>query len=414
MPFIGSLVETHPSSTTSVLSLNAVENTQGGLQLRTVMVVFGTRPEAIKMAPLIVALRAASWCRVVVAVTAQHREMLDQVLDLFEIEPDFDLNLQAPGQTLSELTSRALVGLGPIFDSVKPDAVVVQGDTTTTFAGALAAFYRHVPVVHVEAGLRTHDRWSPFPEEVNRRLTTQLTTLHLAATPGSRANLLRDGVAAEHIVVTGNTVIDAFQWAASQHGAYGNETLEKIDASGAPLLVVTAHRRESWGEPMRSIGLALADLADRWPDLEIVFPIHRNPVVREAIVPTVTPYRNVTITEPLPYAAFSRLLARSTVVLTDSGGVQEEAPSLGKPVLVLRDTTERPEAVASGTARLIGTGREAIVEAVSTLLSDDAAYRSMASATNPYGDGQASRRTVAAIASMFGLGPRPDEFGGGW
>ncbi len=374
------------------------------------MVVFGTRPEAIKMAPLIVALRQAAWCRVVVAVTAQHREMLDQVLDLFEIEPDFDLNLQAPGQTLGDITSRVLVGLGPILESVKPDAVVVQGDTTTTFAGALAAFYRQIPVIHVEAGLRTDDRWSPFPEEVNRRLTTQLATLHLAATAGSRDNLLRDGVVAEHIVVTGNTVIDAFQWAASRNGAYNDDTLERIDASAARVLVVTAHRRESWGEPMRAIGLALADLAARWPDLEIVFPIHRNPVVRDAILPTVAPYRNITITEPLPYAAFSRLLARSTVVLTDSGGVQEEAPSLGKPVLVLRDTTERPEAVASGTARLIGTDREAIVKAVSTLLADDNAYRAMASATNPYGDGEAARRTVLAIASMFGIGERPDEF----
>lgn len=394
-------------------ALNGIENIEGSSGVRTVMVVFGTRPEAIKMAPLIVALRRASWCRVVVVVTAQHREMLDQVLDLFEIKPDFDLNLQAAGQTLGDLTSRALTGLGPILEAVKPDAVVVQGDTTTTFAGALAAFYRQIPVVHVEAGLRTDDRWSPFPEEANRRLTTQLTTLHLAATPGGRDNLLRDGVSAEHIVVTGNTVIDAFQWAASRHGAYGDETLERIDASDARVLVVTAHRRESWGEPMRSIGLALADLADRWPDLQIVFPIHRNPIVRDAILPTVTPYGNITIMEPLPYAAFSRLLARSTMVLTDSGGVQEEAPSLGKPVLVLRDTTERPEAVASGTARLIGTSRETIVDAVSLLLADDRAYRAMASATNPYGDGKAAPRTVLAIASMFGIGERPEEFLGG-
>jgi UDP-N-acetylglucosamine 2-epimerase (non-hydrolysing) len=379
---------------------------------KKIMMVFGTRPEAVKMAPLALALRNVDWCEPIIAVTAQHREMLDQVMELFGLTADYDLDMLTPGQTLTDVTTKALNGLGPIMESVKPDCVVVQGDTTTTFAGALAAFYRQIPVVHMEAGLRTDDPLSPFPEEINRRLTTQLTTLHLAATPTSAANLWRDGIKREHICITGNTVIDALHWAVDRKPAYDNAQLEAIDASGRKVLLVTAHRRESWGEGMRQIGIALRTIAERYPDLEIVFPIHKNPLVRDSIVPTVAGLANVTILEPLAYGAFSRIMNRATIVLTDSGGVQEEAPSLGKPVLVMRDTTERPEAVAAGTARLIGTDSNRIVSAVTELLDNPTAFASMANAVNPYGDGLASQRTIQAMAHLFSLGQRPSDFAG--
>jgi UDP-N-acetylglucosamine 2-epimerase (non-hydrolysing) len=379
---------------------------------KKIMLVFGTRPEAVKMAPLALALRNVDWCEPIIAVTAQHREMLDQVMELFGLSADYDLDMLTPGQTLTDVTTKALNGLGPIMEAVKPDCVVVQGDTTTTFAGSLAAFYRQIPVVHMEAGLRTDDPLSPFPEEINRRLTTQLTTLHLAATPTSAANLWRDGIKREHICITGNTVIDALHWAVDRKPAYDNAQLEAIDASGRKVLLVTAHRRESWGEGMRQIGIALRTIAERYPDLEIVFPIHRNPLVRDSIVPAVAGLDNVTILEPLAYGAFSRIMNRATIVLTDSGGVQEEAPSLGKPVLVMRDTTERPEAVAAGTARLIGTDSDRIVSAVTELLDDPAAFALMANAVNPYGDGLASQRTIEAMAHLFGLGQRPADFNG--
>jgi UDP-N-acetylglucosamine 2-epimerase (non-hydrolysing) len=379
---------------------------------KKIMLVFGTRPEAVKMAPLALALRNVDWCEPIIAVTAQHREMLDQVMELFGLTADYDLDMLTPGQTLTDVTTKALNGLGPIMEAVKPDCVVVQGDTTTTFAGALAAFYRQIPVVHMEAGLRTDDPLSPFPEEINRRLTTQLTTLHLAATPTSAANLWRDGIKREHICITGNTVIDALHWAVDRKPAYDNAQLEAIDDSGRKVLLVTAHRRESWGEGMRQIGIALRTIAERYPDLEIVFPIHKNPLVRDSIVPAVAGLNNVTILEPLAYGAFSRIMNRATIVLTDSGGVQEEAPSLGKPVLVMRDTTERPEAVAAGTARLIGTDSDRIVSAVTELLDDPAAFALMANAVNPYGDGLASQRTIEAMAHLFGLGQRPADFNG--
>jgi UDP-N-acetylglucosamine 2-epimerase (non-hydrolysing) len=379
---------------------------------KKIMLVFGTRPEAVKMAPLALALRNVDWCEPIIAVTAQHREMLDQVMELFGLSADYDLDMLTPGQTLTDVTTKALNGLGPIMEAVKPDCVVVQGDTTTTFAGALAAFYRQIPVVHMEAGLRTDDPLSPFPEEINRRLTTQLTTLHLAATPTSAANLWRDGIKREHICITGNTVIDALHWAVDRKPAYDNAQLEAIDANGRKVLLVTAHRRESWGEGMRQIGIALRTIAERYPDLEIVFPIHKNPLVRDSIVPAVAGLNNVTILEPLAYGAFSRIMNRATIVLTDSGGVQEEAPSLGKPVLVMRDTTERPEAVAAGTARLIGTDSDRIVSAVTELLDDPAAFALMANAVNPYGDGLASQRTIEAMAHLFGLGQRPADFNG--
>ena len=377
---------------------------------KRILLVFGTRPEAVKMAPLIRALAEDGRCEPIVAVTAQHREMLDQVLTLFEITPAYDLNMLAPGQTLTDITVNALVGLGPILESCKPDVVVVQGDTSTTFAGALAAFYRQIPVVHLEAGLRTNDRYSPFPEEINRRLTTQLTTLHLAATATAAANLERENVPTDAIVITGNTVIDALHWAVQHPTDYSDPRLEAIASGNSPVVLVTAHRRESWGEGMRSIGAALADIAQRHPTVEIVFPIHRNPLVREAIIPEVAHLPNILILEPLAYGEFSRLLARCTVVLTDSGGVQEEAPSLGKPVLVMRDTTERPEAVAVGAARLVGTDSERIANGVSRLLTDASAYAAMANVTSPYGDGHAANRSVNAITHLLGIGERSANF----
>ena len=374
------------------------------------MLVFGTRPEAIKMAPLAVALAKQDWCEPIVCVTGQHREMLDQVLAFFGVTADVDLGLFQPGQSLTQLTSRALAAMEPVMAERTPHAVVVQGDTTSTFIGALSAFYGQVPVVHLEAGLRTDNRYSPFPEEIYRRLTGQLTALHLAATSQARDNLIRDGVAAADISVTGNTVIDALRMAVDRKQSYGDAHLERIDRSDRRVVLITAHRRESWGAGMSAIGMAIAKLAEVHADVEFVFPIHRNPVVRDAIVPLVSDRANVTIIEPLPYGAFSRLMNRASVVLTDSGGVQEEAPSLGKPVLVMRDNTERPEAVYAGTAKLVGTDDTVIFNEVTTLLTDPSAYDLMAQAHNPYGDGRAVDRCVAAIGALLGIGERIDEF----
>jgi len=374
------------------------------------MVVLGTRPEAIKLAPVILALEASPHFEPYVALTAQHREMVDQVLALFAIRPRHDLNIIQPGQTLADVATRALSGLAALIAASRPDAVVVQGDTSTTFAGALAAFYADVPVVHVEAGLRTGNVRSPFPEEMNRRLTTQVTDLHLAPTPANRANLAAEGVDPTRTVVTGNTVIDALLWAVEQPSGYGDPALADLDDDPRRVLLVTAHRRESWGPSMESIGRALAEVARAEPDLLVVFPIHRNPVVRQAIMPAVEGIDNVRVVEPMAYGSFAVLMRRAHLLLTDSGGVQEEGPSLGKPVLVMRDTTERPEAVHAGTVRLVGTGQNAIVGSVRELLHDERAYAAMARAVNPYGDGRASARTVAAMAHFFGLGPPAEEF----
>jgi UDP-N-acetylglucosamine 2-epimerase (non-hydrolysing) len=376
-----------------------------------VMAIFGTRPEAIKVAPLIAELERSPHFEPVVVVTGQHREMLAQVLDLFGIVPHHDLDLCAPGQTLTSVTTGALTGLEPLLERIDPDAVVVQGDTTTTFAGALAAFYRQVPVVHMEAGLRTGNPYSPFPEEVNRCLTTRLASLHLAPTAGNKANLLAEGIAAESIVVTGNTVVDALLAAAQLPGAYGDVALDDLDADPRRIVLVTAHRRESWGEGHAAIARAVAEVARTEPDVLVVFPIHRNPVVREAVVPHLEGLDNVRVVEPLGYRGLVKLMQRADLILTDSGGIQEEGPSLGKPVLVLRDTTERPEAVTAGTVRLVGTDELQIVGAVRTVLHDPAAYAAMANAVNPYGDGRAAERSVQAIAHLFGLGERPVEFG---
>jgi UDP-N-acetylglucosamine 2-epimerase (non-hydrolysing) len=375
------------------------------------MVVFGTRPEAIKLAPVVQALHRSPGFEPIVAVTAQHREMLDQVLETFGIVPQHDLNILKDRQTLTDVTVRALEGMTPVIEKERPDAVIVQGDTTTTFVGALAAFYQRVPVIHVEAGLRTRDPYSPYPEEINRRLTTQLTALHLPPTTMSKRNLLLEGVDESRVVVTGNTVIDALLWTVQQPLASGDDVLAGLD--GKRVVLVTAHRRESWGPAMEGVGRALADIARTEPDVEIVFPMHRNPRVREAIVPAVEGLSNVRLLEPLPYAPFAHLMRRADLILTDSGGIQEEGPSLGKPVLVMRDTTERPEAIVAGTARLVGTDEHAVAGAVRTLLRDDAAYDAMANAVNPYGDGQAARRTVGALRHFFGDGGPTDEFTGG-
>jgi len=377
---------------------------------KRVMVVFGTRPEAIKCAPLIGKLLAAPDLEPVVVSTGQHRQMLDQAVGLFSIRPHYDLNVMKPGQSLSGVTCRVLHGLKPVIQREKPDAVIVQGDTTTTFSGALAAFYEQVPVVHLEAGLRTGDPLSPYPEEMNRRLVTQLSALHLTPTSSNRDNLLAEGVEHGSVVTIGNTGIDALLEAAAASNGYERPELRFLEEDTRRVLLVTTHRRESWGAPMAEIGRAVATIARGDPELLVVIPMHLNPVVRQALAPAVRDLPNVLVTEPASYGDFVRLMMRSSLILTDSGGVQEEGPSLGKPVLVLRDTTERPEAMAFGTARLVGTGRARIVDGVRTLLYDPAAYAGMANATNPYGDGQAADRGVAAIRCFFGLGPRAVEF----
>jgi UDP-N-acetylglucosamine 2-epimerase (non-hydrolysing) len=336
--------------------------------------------------------------------------MLDQALDLFSIRPHYDLNVMKPGQSLSGVTCRVLHGLKPVIQREKPDAVIVQGDTTTTFSGALAAFYEQVPVVHLEAGLRTGDPLSPYPEEMNRRLVTQLSALHLTPTSSNRDNLLAEGVEHGSVVTIGNTGIDALLEAAAASNGYERPELRFLEEDTRRVLLVTTHRRESWGAPMAEIGRAVATIARGDPELLVVIPMHLNPVVRQALAPAVRDLPNVLVTEPASYGDFVRLMIRSSLILTDSGGVQEEGPSLGKPVLVLRDTTERPEAMAFGTARLVGTGRARIVDGVRALLYDPTAYAGMANATNPYGDGQAADRGVAAIRCFFGLGSPAVEF----
>ena len=385
----------------------------GGPAPLSVLVAFGTRPEAIKLAPVVRRLHSSPSLRPVVAVSGQHREMLDQMTALFGIVPDHDLDVLVPGQTLAHVTAACLAGYTAILAAEPPAAVVVQGDTTTTFAAALAAFYHRIPVVHVEAGLRTLDRYAPYPEEINRRLTTQLTQLHLAPTAANRANLLAEGVPATSVRVTGNTVIDALLEITARQVPIGVPGVDEAIAEGRRLIVVTAHRRESWGAPMAQIGAALADVARAFPDVLVVLPAHRNMLVRDQLLPPLRDLPNVVVVEPMDYAPFCSLLAAATLVLTDSGGIQEEAPSLGKPVLVLRDTTERPEAVHAGTVALVGTDRATIVAKLSRLLSDQGAYRQMARAVNPYGDGRAARRAVAAIEELLGLGGAEPDFAPG-
>lgn len=363
-----------------------------------VMVVFGTRPEAIKMAPVVKALQRESVpCQV--AVTAQHREMLDQVLELFKIRPDYDLNLMKAGQTLVDITTRALNGLVEVFAKAKPDLVLVHGDTTTTFVASLAAFYAQIPVGHVEAGLRTGNKYSPFPEEMNRKLTGAIADLHFAPTNTAKQNLLREGVPEGRIFVTGNTVIDALLDTVNTDYRFTETELDSIlvREQNRRMILVTTHRRENLGEPMRQIYRALAKVLDNNPDTYIVFPVHKNPSVRKVVDEVLGQHERVYLIEPMDYEPFVNLMSKAHIILTDSGGIQEEAPSLGKPVLVVRDTTERPEAVEAGTVSLVGTSYERVVESLNRLLTDAEFFQTMAHAINPYGDGKASERIVKII-----------------
>jgi len=370
-----------------------------------VLTVFGTRPEAIKMAPLALALAADVRFDAKVCVTAQHREMLDQVLHLFAIQPDFDLNIMKPGQDLTDVTSAILQGMKGVFSQFKPDIVLVHGDTATTFATSLAAYYQQIPVAHVEAGLRTANLYSPWPEEGNRKLTGALAALHFAPTETSSHNLQREGVATSSIAVTGNTVIDALLEVVQKLSH--DETLQQrfgqqfaFLASARRIVLVTGHRRESFGGGFERICQALADTAQAFPDIDIVYPVHLNPNVREPVNRLLAGIANIHLIEPLDYLPFVYLMDRAYIILTDSGGIQEEAPSLGKPVLVMRDTTERPEAVEAGTVKLIGTEVAAITRHLHELLTDTATYERMSIAHNPYGDGKACQRIVEALASL--------------
>ncbi|MGS2722100.1 non-hydrolyzing UDP-N-acetylglucosamine 2-epimerase [Paraglaciecola aestuariivivens] len=373
------------------------------MKFKKVLLVFGTRPEAIKMAPLALELKSRANIEVQVCVTAQHREMLDQVLDLFELTPDFDLNLMQPGQDLFDITTKALLGLRDVYQQAQPDLVLVHGDTTTTFSASLAAFYQKIPVGHVEAGLRTGDIYSPWPEEVNRKLSGCITELHFAPTEKSQSNLLKENVAAEQIFVTGNTVIDALIQVAEKidTNASLNQSLAEqftfIDRS-KKLILITGHRRESFGEGFERICYALKALAAR-DDVQVVYPVHLNPNVKEPVERILGSVSNVHLISPLDYLPFVYLMSQSYLILTDSGGVQEEAPSLGKPVLVMRDTTERPEAIEAGTVKLVGTDLDYIVEQANKLLDDQNAYKIMSVAHNPYGDGQACKRIADIIFS---------------
>ncbi|NJD84915.1 non-hydrolyzing UDP-N-acetylglucosamine 2-epimerase [Candidatus Erwinia dacicola] len=367
-----------------------------------VLTVFGTRPEAIKMAPLVHALAQEEGIESRLCVTAQHREMLDQVLQLFSIVPDYDLNIMQPGQGLTEITSRILEGLKTVFTDFTPDVVLVHGDTTTTFAASLSAFYHRIPVGHVEAGLRTGDLWSPWPEEANRTLTGHLASYHFTPTTSSQQNLLRENLPAQRIFVTGNTVIDALFWVRDR--VLSDDALRNSFAARYPFLaankkmiLVTGHRRESFGDGFERICNALAEIARLHPDTQIVYPVHLNPNVSEPVNRILSGIDNIILIEPQEYLPFVWLMDRAWLILTDSGGIQEEAPSLGKPVLVMRDTTERPEAVAAGTVMLVGTDGEKIVIEVNRLLTDEEAWYTMSRAHNPYGDGLACQRIVQAL-----------------
>ena len=380
------------------------------MRQRKVMTVYGTRPEAIKVATLLEALDRDERFESIPVVTGQHREMLDQVNAAFGITPKHDLDLMKAGQSLNSIVARAIAGIDELLVAEEPDVVIVQGDTSTAMAAALAAFNRQVTVVHLEAGLRTGNIDSPFPEEANRKLISQVAKLHLAPTRASRDNLFHESIEPSTIVVTGNTVIDALLEAATWETVPGHPAVAAALESGRPIILATMHRRENLGESMDAIGRALARIAKKHKDHIVILPVHRNPIVRESVLPHLEGKDNVIVTEPLPYAEFTKVMAAARIIITDSGGVQEEAPSLGKPVLVLRENTERPEAVDAGTVRLVGTDYDRIVFEANHLLEDADAYATMANATNPYGDGKASARSVAAIAALLGVGERESDF----
>ena len=374
-----------------------------------IMSVFGTRPEAIKMAPLVKELAARKEIESICCVTAQHREMLDSVLQVFGLKPDWDLDIMTPRQTLSTITSKCLTGMDEAIDALKPDMILVHGDTSTTFAGALSAFYHQVPVGHVEAGLRTYDKYSPYPEEMNRKLVTQIADLYFCPTENNRENLRREAVT-EGVFVTGNTVIDALKTTVRPNYVFDTEELNRLPYGGKKILLVTCHRRENYGQPMEDIMSALAHIARTHEDVELVYPVHLSPVVQECARKHLGDIPNVHLIAPLAADEMHNLMARCCLVLTDSGGLQEEAPALGKPVLVLRRETERPEAVTAGTVKLAGVVQDDIVTMGKRLIVDRRAYEEMAHAVNPYGDGQACRRIADAILWHFGRGEKPEDF----
>ena len=374
----------------------------------TILTVFGTRPEAIKMCPLVKELDRRPGLNSLCCVTAQHREMLDSVLDIFGRRADFDLDIMEPRQTLSTITSKCLLGMEGVLERVKPDLVLVHGDTSTTFSGALAAFYHRIPVGHVEAGLRTYDKWSPYPEEMNRRMVGAIADLHFCPTAANRDNLARENIT-RGVFLTGNTVIDALQTTVKEHFTFREDILNRLDHVDRKIILVTCHRRENYGQPMASIMTALRRLADAFPDTELVYPVHLSPVVQEAAHRYLDGHPRIHLIAPLSVDEMHNLMARCYLVMTDSGGLQEEAPALGKPVLVLRKETERPEAVRAGTVRLAGVEEEAVFSQAARLLTDPAAYAAMAHAVNPYGDGQACRRIADAVEWHFGLRAEPPE-----
>jgi len=375
-----------------------------------VMTIFGTRPEAIKMAPLVKALESDETIESIVCVTAQHRQMLDQVLKIFKITPNYDLNIMQERQTLAHITSKVLQGLMDIINDAKPDIVLVHGDTTTTFAGALAGFYSKVKVGHVEAGLRTYDKYSPFPEEMNRRLTGNLSDIHFCPTSSNKENLLKENTPEDAIYITGNTVIDALKTTVSDSYEFVNPVLKEINFN-KKVILVTAHRRENLGKPLENICYAIKQVAEKYSDVRIVYPVHLNPAVSNTVKSILGNVKNVHLIEPLNVQELHNLMDRSYLVMTDSGGLQEEAPALGKPVLVLRNETERPEAVKAGTVKIAGTDTENIVNMVSELIENSEAYEQMNKATNPYGDGKASQRIIQAIKYYMGtVDVPPEEF----
>lgn len=376
-----------------------------------ILTVFGTRPEAVKMAPLVKRINDSKDFISRVCVTAQHRQMLDQVLEVFHIEPDYDLNIMKSRQTLADITKLALEGIGNVLEESKPDMVLVHGDTLTTFVASLASFFCKIPVGHVEAGLRTFDKYSPWPEEMNRRLTGCIADLHFAPTQTNYNNLVKEGVNPEVIHITGNTVIDALQTTINENHVFDDKVMKVLDYTGKRVIAVTAHRRENLGKPLENICLALKTIVSKYPDVDIVWPVHLNPAVRDTARSVLEGLPQIHLTEPANVLDMHNLMARSCLVLTDSGGLQEEAPSLGKPVLVMRNETERPEAVQAGTVKVIGTEFDRIVKETSMLLDDNNEYRRMAHSVNPYGDGKASARILEAIRYWFGItNMKPEPF----
>ena len=371
------------------------------MQKLKVLTVFGTRPEAIKMAPLIKKMEECEQIESIVCITAQHREMLDTVLELFKINPNYDLNIMEHGQSITDITVRVLKGLEDILTREKPDIVLVHGDTSTTFVGALAAFYQKIKVGHVEAGLRSGNIYSPYPEEMNRILTTNLASIHFAPTKGNYNNLIKEGIEPEKIFITGNTVIDALLSVVKNDYIFENNILNKMDYKNKKIIVMTCHRRENWGEPMEDIFMAVKGIVEENDNIEVIFPVHLNPSIHKLAKYIMGEHSNIHLIKPLEYEEFANLLNKAYLVLTDSGGIQEEAPALGKPILVMREETERPEAVEAGTVKIIGTEKENIKKEVNVLLNDSDEYNKMANSTNPYGDGTASEKIVDFLLSYL-------------